>query len=82
MDPCGSETQISGSPVREEEKASCWPLGDQAGERLVPPTLLKRTRRPRSSEYMRIWKPFLPSDEKATRELSGETRGEMESSPR
>ena len=36
--PWGSETQISGSPVREEEKASLLPPGDQAGERLVPPT--------------------------------------------
>ncbi len=31
---------------------------------------------------MRIWKPSWPSEEKATRVLSGETRGEMETVPR
>ena len=58
------------------------PSGDQAGERLVPPTEGKLTMRPRSSEYMRIWKPSRPSEEKARRLLSGEMRGERETVPR
>jgi hypothetical protein len=57
-------------------------LGAQAGERLVPPPAAKLTIRLRSREYMRIWKPSRPSEEKATRELSGATRGEMETVPR
>ena len=58
------------------------PEGDQAGERLVPPVTGKATMRPSRSEYMWIWKPSRPSEEKATRELSGLTRGESETVPR
>ena len=36
MLPLMSEIQIWYPPVREEAKASCWPLGDHAGE-ISPP---------------------------------------------
>ena len=76
--------QISGSPEREEENAIFAPSEDHAGVQLLPPTVPagKVTRRPRSSEYMRIDQPSRPRDAKAMRELSGEMRGESETVPR
>ena len=51
---------------------------------LLPPTVPagKETRRLSSSEYMRIDQPSLPRVAKATRELSGEMRGDSEMLPR
>src|ERR1700759_3635427 len=59
--PSASEVQISGSPVREEENASWLPLGDHAGERLVPPAAGKLMTRLSSSENILTWKPSRPS---------------------
>src|SRR5215469_13657142 len=79
--PLASAIHISGSPEREEKKARLRPSGDHAGERLVPPAEEKLTMRFSSKEYMRIWKPSLPNEEKAILELSGAMRGEMETVP-
>src|SRR5947207_2016363 len=74
--PLASVTKISGSPERmEEEKASLVPSEDQAGEKLSPPNGGKETGRPRSMEYITICQEFR-SPLKATREPSGEMRGE------
>src|SRR5205807_4170072 len=78
--PLASAEKISGSPRMEDEKASFVPSEDQAGVKLPPPKWGKLTIRPKSSEYIRIcheglrWESTRPL--KATRELSGETRGE------
>ena len=84
LPPLESATQISGSPVREEEKATLEPSADQAGDRLLPPAVppQKATRRPKSSEYMRMAHPSRPSEAKASRLLSGDTRGESEMLPK
>src|ERR1051325_11295805 len=78
--PMASLRKISGSPVREDEKASL-PSGDHAGDMLVPPKAAKETIRPSSREYMRICQPVAVMELKATRELSGEGRGEREMEP-
>ena len=81
--PFESAIQISGSPDREDEKAISRPLGDHAGERLVPPPEeAKFTMRFSSREYILIWKPSRPSEENAMRLLSGDTRGEIDTVPR
>ena len=67
--------------LKEEENASRVASGFHAGERFVPPKRGKATMRPRSSEYIMISQPFLPMALKASRELSGEMRGEREIVP-
>ena len=62
--------------------ASLVPSGDHAGERFVPPKRGNVTDRPSSSEYIMISQPVLVSELKASREPSGEIRGESEIDPR
>ena len=78
--PLGSETQISESPDRDDENAILLPSLAHAGVRLLPPAPPpgKATVRPRSNENILIAHPSLPSDANASRELSGEMRGESE----
>src|SRR5271154_78236 len=77
--PLPSVTYSSGLPCMDDEKISCEPSGDHAGELFVP---LKRGNEitfPESIEYMQICGPVtLPNFAKhvnAIREASGDQRG-------
>ena len=67
--------------MREDENA-ILPSGDQEGERFMPPKRGKLTMRLRSKEYIMISQPLLVIELNASREPSGEMRGESEMLPR
>ncbi len=73
---------MSGSPVGDGGVGELVAVGGPGGRLVDAAAGREADQRPRRSEYILIWKPSGPSEVKARRELSGETRGESEMVPR
>src|SRR6266404_2818323 len=79
--PDASTTKMLGYPFRVEENA-ILPSGDHDGEKFIPPNRAKPTMRLRSNEYIMISQPPFVTELNASREPSGEMRGDREMVPR
>src|SRR5262249_55097742 len=80
--PDASTTKIFGYPLRDDDSESFVPSGDQEGDRFIPLKRGKLTIRFRSNEYIMISHPLFWTELNASRDPSGEMRGDSEMFPR